>query len=244
MVGGSVEDACLGAVDEHAPEGELADDFVEGPFGDEEFFGDVAHAVEGGTEEGEEVAFELVAAGDAAEAGAGGDVVAAEEDADSADADEDAGDLGDVVADLEDEEGEDDNNHDGPEIDELGGENGCVCVGLQSASSLVSVLTSLAMTRGRIGGEEKRTAISQYREVVPLHIQKCQDEILPSILEQESPPLLEAIFVERERRIDEIQEHVIPKRLESWDRKGLGRQQRRKGISPCNAERKDLSAVP
>lgn len=121
-----VEDARHGAVDEHAPEAELADDFVERALADEEFLGYVAHTVEGRADEGEQVAFELVAAGDAAEAGALRDVVAAEEDADAADADEDADDLGRVVADVEEDGGDEDDHYDGPEVDELGGEDGPV----------------------------------------------------------------------------------------------------------------------
>lgn len=44
--GGAVEDAGLGAVDQHAPESELPDDFVQRAFRDEPFFEDVAQAVE------------------------------------------------------------------------------------------------------------------------------------------------------------------------------------------------------
>lgn len=119
-VAGAVEDAAHGAVDEHAPEAELADDFVERSLAHQEFLGHVAHAVERGADEGEEVAFELVAARDAAEAGALRNVVGAEEDADAADADEDADDLGRVVADVEEDEGDEDDDYDGPEVDELG----------------------------------------------------------------------------------------------------------------------------
>lgn len=122
----SVENARHGAVDEHAPEAELAHDLVERTLADEELLGHVAHAVEGRADEGEQVAFELVAAGDAAEAGTLGDVVAAEEDADAADADEDADDLGRVVADVEEDGGDEDDHYDGPEIDQLGGEDGPV----------------------------------------------------------------------------------------------------------------------
>ena len=125
-VAGSIEDARHGAVDEHAPEAELAHDLVERALADEELLGHVAHAVEGGADEGEEVAFELVAARDAAEAGTLCDVVAAEEDADAADADEDADDLRWVVAHVEEDGGDEDDHYDGPEVDQLGGEDGSV----------------------------------------------------------------------------------------------------------------------
>lgn len=119
-VAGPVEDARHGAVDEHAPEAELAHDLVQRPLADEELLGHVAHAVEGGAGQGEEVAFELVAARDPAEAGSLRDVVRAEEDADPADADEDADDLRRVVADVQEDGGDEDDHYDGPEVDELG----------------------------------------------------------------------------------------------------------------------------
>lgn len=111
------------AVDEHAPEGELADDFVEGLFGDEEFFKDVGEAVEGGAQEGEEVAFDLVGG---AELVVACDLVGAEDYAYAADAEKDADDLGPVVAYFEEQEGDDDYDYNGPEVDELGAENGCL----------------------------------------------------------------------------------------------------------------------
>ena len=121
-----VEDAAHGAVDDGAPEPQLAHDLVERPLAHEELLGHVAHAVEGGAHQREEVALELVAARDAAEAGPLGDVVRAEEDADAADADEDADDLGRVVADAEENRGDEDDHDDGPEVDKLSGEDGPV----------------------------------------------------------------------------------------------------------------------
>lgn len=115
----AVEDARLRAVDQHAPEAELADDFVQGPLADEEFLGDVAHAIEGGADEGEEVTFELVAARDGAVICGAGDVVAGQQDAHAADADQDAGDLRGVVAHVQEEEGEHDDEDDGPEVNQL-----------------------------------------------------------------------------------------------------------------------------
>ncbi len=56
-------------------------------------------------------------------------MIAGEQDAHAADADEDAEDLGGVVADVEKEEGDGDDKDDGPEVDELGGEDGGVAVG-------------------------------------------------------------------------------------------------------------------
>lgn len=56
----AVEDGSLGAVDEHGPEGELADDFVHGAFANQVFLRDVGEAVTGGGQQREEVAFDWV----------------------------------------------------------------------------------------------------------------------------------------------------------------------------------------
>ena len=112
----AVEDARLHAVDDHAPEAELADHFVEGLRGDEVLLGDIAETVECGAEEGEEVAFELVAGGDVAAVGAS-DVVASQEEAHARDTDEDSEYLGPVIANAEEEEGDYDNDDDSPKVD-------------------------------------------------------------------------------------------------------------------------------
>ena len=46
-------------------------------------------------------------------------MIGAEEDADAADADEDADDLGGVIADTEEDGRDEDDHDDGPEVDEL-----------------------------------------------------------------------------------------------------------------------------
>ena len=119
--GRAVEDPGLRPVDQHAPEGELPDYFVHGPLGDEELFEAVAEAVEAGSEEGEEVTFQLVRGRVIVLAG---DVVGGEEDAHAADTEEDAGVLREVVAHVEEDERNDDNNDNGPEVDQLGREDG------------------------------------------------------------------------------------------------------------------------
>ena len=55
-------------------------------------------------------------------------MVGSDQDAHAADTDQDTGDLGEVVADFEEDEGDDDDGDDGEEVDELGGEDGCVAV--------------------------------------------------------------------------------------------------------------------
>ena len=119
----AVENARLRAHDEHAPPGELADDLIQRALCDEELFKDVAEAVEGGAEQGEEVALDGV--GGAKGVGAC-DVVGGEDDAEPADAQQYAEDLRVVVAHAQEEEGDCDDDYNGPEVDELRGENGCL----------------------------------------------------------------------------------------------------------------------
>ena len=125
---GAVEDAGLGAVDQHTPEAQLADDFVQRSLGHQELLRDIAHTVKRRPKQRKEVSLELIPAAHAPAIGAG-DVITGEQDSHAADADEDAEDLGGVVADAEEEEGDGDDEDDGPEVDELGGEDGGVAVG-------------------------------------------------------------------------------------------------------------------
>lgn len=126
--GAPVEDGGLHAVDDRPPLPELADDLVQRPLGEHELLEDVGQPVEGCAEQREQVALELVARVDRVLVRAR-DVVARQQDAQPADADQDAEHLGPVVADLEEEEGDDHDDDDGPEVDERGGEDGGVAVG-------------------------------------------------------------------------------------------------------------------
>ncbi len=116
----AIEDAGLRAVDQHAPEGQLADDFVQGALADEPFFKDVAETVAGGSDEGEEITLDGI---ESCELVCAGDVVGTEDYAYAADAEEDSEDLSPVVAYFEDEEAHDYDDGDGPEFNELGREN-------------------------------------------------------------------------------------------------------------------------
>ena len=109
----AVEDGSLHAVDGHAPEGELADDFVQRALADEVLLEAVAEAVEGGAEQGEEVALDLVGRGEGIVAR---QLVRAEEHADAADGEEDAEDLRPVVAHAQEGEGHYHHDDDGPEV--------------------------------------------------------------------------------------------------------------------------------
>ena len=125
LEGVSVEDGGLDAVDEHTPEGELADDFVHGALADEELFEDVREAVACRTHQRKEVAFDGI---DGLAAVRACDVVGSYQHTQSAAADQDAGVLGDVVADLEENERDDDHDRDGPEVDQLCRQDSCVPV--------------------------------------------------------------------------------------------------------------------
>ena len=128
LEGVAVENPRLGAVDDHAPKAQLAHDLIQRTLRHEELLRHVAEAVEGRSREGEEIALELVAGGDVAAVRAR-DVVARDQQARPADADQDPEHLRPVVADLQKEETDRDDDDDGPEVDELGGEDGGVAVG-------------------------------------------------------------------------------------------------------------------
>ena len=115
----AVEDGGLGAVDEHGPEAELADDFVQGPAGDEHLLGHVGEAVEGGREHGEEVALELVRHVRGTGRAVAVDVVRRQQHADAAAAEQDAGVLGEVVAHAQEDDGDGDDDDNGPEVEQL-----------------------------------------------------------------------------------------------------------------------------
>lgn len=182
----------MSAVPDHGPKGELADDFVQGPLGDEEFLGDVAEAVAEGAEEGEQIALDLVACADGVlGAGGAGDVVARDEDADAADADQDADDLGDVVAHAQEAKRDDDDGDDGEEVDELRGEDGGVAVG-------------------------------EHGEVVPLHVEEGEDDVFPAMAEHEAAPAGEAVAVEGEGGVDKVEQDVVEEGLEGGDGGALG----------------------
>lgn len=124
--GVTVKDGSDDAVDAHAKEAEESQDMMDGVLGDEPLLEDVADAVEGGAEQTKQVAFNHVDAGPAVGAG---DVVRGEQDAHAAAGDEDAEDLEQLVADAQQEEGDDDDADDGPKVEQLGGQQVGVAVG-------------------------------------------------------------------------------------------------------------------
>ena len=124
----AVEYTGLCTVDDRGPEAQLADNLIQRPAGDEPLLINITQSIKCSTQQREQISLELVAGGDVPAVGAG-DVVGREQQAHAADADEDAEHLGPVIADLEEGEGEGDDDDDGPEVYELGGEDGRVAVG-------------------------------------------------------------------------------------------------------------------
>ncbi len=118
----------MGAVDQHPPEPQLAHHLIQRSLADQKLLGHVTHAIERRPKQGKQIAFQLIPAAHST-AVCTRDVVAGKQDAHTADADEDAKELGGVVPDVEEEEGDGDNEDDGPEVDELGREDGGVAVG-------------------------------------------------------------------------------------------------------------------
>lgn len=116
------------AADHHPPKAHLPHDFIQRTLADQKFLGHVAHAVERGPEQSKQIAFELVSPRHGAIVGGAGDVVAAEQDAHAANADQDADDLGRVVANVQEEERNQNDEDNGPEVDQLRGEDGGVAV--------------------------------------------------------------------------------------------------------------------
>ncbi|ROV87275.1 hypothetical protein VSDG_09902 [Cytospora chrysosperma] len=119
LEGVAVEDAGGCAADAHAQEAHKAQDLEDGPAGDIPLLKDVAQAVARRAGQAEQVALEHVVGGVGAGAGHG---VAAQQHAHAAAGDQDAEDLEGLVADLEQQEGDDDDAEDGPEVEQLGAE--------------------------------------------------------------------------------------------------------------------------
>ncbi len=116
-----VEDASLSAIPNHTPEAQLTDDFVKRPLGNEEFLDNVADTIASSTNEGEQIALDLVSLADTIARGCSSDVITTNQDANASDADQDANNLRDVIPDPEKDEGYDNNNDDGEEVDQLCG---------------------------------------------------------------------------------------------------------------------------
>lgn len=124
----TIKNPRLRPIDDHSPPTNLPDHLIQRPLTHQELLCHVAQTIEGRARQREQIAFELLARGDVPAVDTG-EVVGGEEDAHAADADDDAEELGPVVADLQEEEGDGDDDDDGPEVDQLRREDGGVAVG-------------------------------------------------------------------------------------------------------------------
>ena len=137
-------------------------------------------------------------------------MVRGEQDAEAADADQDANDLGQVVAHAQEDGGDQHDEDDGPEVDELRGQDGGVAVG-------------------------------QHGEVVALDVEEREDEVLPPEMPQEPQVPREAILVDCESGVRQVEEDVIEEGLEGGDGNAFVCEKGRKGVCGREAEGEDLS---
>ena len=161
----AVKNTGLSAADQHSPEPKLTNDFIERSFAYKKLLSDISETIEGRPSQCEKIALKLIAATDASRSAALGDVVRAEEDANTTDANQDTHNLCPMVANVEDDKRYNDNNDNRPEIDELCRKYGCV-------------------------------SISENREVITLHVEEGEYQILPAISSEDNIEItLEAILV-------------------------------------------------
>ena len=88
-----------------------------------------------------------------------------------------------------------------------------------------------------------RIPISKDGKVVPLDIQKRQNDILPTILEHELDPPLDAILVDRIRAVDQREKDIVPQSLESGNGEGLCGEEGGERVGGCDTESQDLPVV-
>lgn len=115
-----------------------------------------------------------------------------------------------MVAHAQQGEGDEDDHDDGPEVDELGAEDGGVAVCEHDEVVPLDVAE----------GED---------EVLP-----------PVAPDELRPPLAGAVAVEGEGGVDEGEQDVVEERLEGRDGGSCGREQAREGVGRRDAEREYL----
>ena len=64
-------------------------------------------------------------------------------------------------------------------------------------------------------------SVCQHSEVIPLDVQKRQDEETPPILQDKPDPFLESILVDGIASINEVEQHIIEQSLEGRDASAL-----------------------
>ena len=76
------------------------------------------------------------------------------------------------------------------------------------------------MWQGRDFGDS-RISISKHSEVIPLDIEKRQNYILPTVLQDKLDPSLEAVSIDCIRAVYEREKDVVPQCLKRRDGKRL-----------------------
>ena len=262
----AVEDAGLGPVDDHPPPPKLANDLIERTLADQELLGHVTQPVGGRAHQREQIALELAARRDVPAVGAG-DVVGGEEDAHARDANEDANDLGPVVADAEEKEGDGYDDDDRPEVDQLGGENGGVAVGEDGEVVALDVAEGeddvCRGSQGQLAGSLDHVAVTEVLTVcasnrMDIHRRYWEEKkvwevqsgsreweerqlTLPTVLPNQLNPTLGSVLVHSVRSIDHIKQNVVEKRLERRDRSPLYHQQSRQSVRAGEAKGQELA---
>lgn len=93
----------------------------------------------------------------------------------------------------------------------------------------------------KVGRQDGSVSVSEDNKVVSLDIKEGQDEVSPSILDQDLGPTLEAIFVDGVGGVDNVEQDVVEKGLECRDRGALPSKEGCKGIGTSLAEGKSLT---
>lgn len=122
----AVKDGTDDTVDDDAKDAQKGEHLVHGTLADKPLLKDVGDSVQGRSQKPKQVALEQI---NARPAVAALDMVAGQQETHATAGDQNADDLEDLVADLEQAERDDDNTDDGPEVEQLGREQVRVSVG-------------------------------------------------------------------------------------------------------------------
>lgn len=77
----------------------------------------------------------------------------------------------------------------------------------------------LVLNLSEFGTYYRSVSVCQNRKVITLDVQKSQDYVFPTITRYHIHIFLPAVFIKRIRRINYVQENVVPESLECRDRK-------------------------
>lgn len=185
----ALEDGALHAVDDAAVERQLAQHLVYGLLADKVLLRSVGQTVKRGTQQCEQVTLQLMAARDITTVGTG-DVIRGNENTHTTDADNDTQDLSDVIANLEEQERDDDDHHDGPEVDQLGAEHGGVLVGQHDEVVALDVAECEDDIFPAVGVDYTEPALESVTVYRVRSKNACQHDVVQQRLERGDGPAL------------------------------------------------------